>query len=399
MKKRGMKSVTECPPEQDGRHNSREMSSYVGLILSSHQEEDIILRKAMSAPGGKVRICENTSSKIVMRHYEQHKVIDLSSQKMYRPIQLVRNIFYVAIAVIGLPVNSLALVILLRGKCGISSCTACYLVAMATADLLYVILEVTLYRINEYYFPVNFLDMTAVCKITSVLRRATADCSVWFTVTFTFDRFVAICCQKLKMKYCTKKIATAVLSTTGILTCFKNIPTYFRFESYQIFNNVEWLCVNNEAYYDDPIWIGFKRFEKILTPMLPFALILLINALTVRQILVASQARKRLQDQSKGQNSSDPEMESRRKSIILLFTISSGFILLWLCYLFVYFNTFDPLFDKNSKSIFQCVAYMLRDINCCTNTFIYVATLSKFREKFTSTLMLPFKQTIHCKHQ
>ncbi|XP_067865416.1 probable G-protein coupled receptor 139, partial [Heterodontus francisci] len=299
---------------------------------------------------------------------------------MHRPIDSILKIYYPILAVIGVPVNLLAIVILSRGKCGLSTCTTRYLVAMATADLLLIITLVILFRINYYYFPGSFLYITPVCSVNAILIRAAGDCSVWFTVTFTFDRFVAICCQKLKTKYCTKKTATVVPATTCILLCFKNIPIYFVYEPREIIDNVPWFCYAKPSYFTDPGWVGYDRFDTVLTPLLPFALILFLNALTVRHILVASRVRKGLRGQSKGENHSDPEMESRRKSVILLFTISGNFILLWLVYVVHYFNIADH-FDDDSLYMFQEVGFMLMNLSCCTNTFIYGATQSKFREQ------------------
>ncbi|XP_067884117.1 probable G-protein coupled receptor 139 [Heterodontus francisci] len=282
---------------------------------------------------------------------------------MHRPIQWVRNIFYVTLAIIGVPVNLVSIVILSKGNCGLSSCTTRYLVAMSTADLLVIITEIILWRINNFYFPFNFLDLTSVCRPLYALIRAAVDCSVWFTITFTFDRFVAICCQKLKSKYCTRKTASVVLSTTGILLCLKNIPIYFRYEPGWVTDNVEWSCSNKPSYFTDPRWIGWRRFEKVLTPLLPFILILLLNALTVRHILVTSRLRQRLRGQSKKDNHSDSEMERRRKSMILLFSISGNFIFLWLVYILYIFDV-GYFLDDDSFYIFEKVAYMLRNLSC-----------------------------------
>ncbi|XP_078087625.1 putative G-protein coupled receptor 139 [Mustelus asterias] len=290
---------------------------------------------------------------------------------------------------LDLLVNVVAIVILCRGKCDLSACTTRYLVAMAVADLLVIITEVILNRIDDYYFPLNFLKITSVCRVRYVMLRAASDCSVWFTVTFTFDRFVAICCQKLKSKYCTKKTASVVLGTTGTLLCLKNIPIYFRFKPRMIIDNVPWICSNKPSYFKDPRWIGFRYFEKVLTPLLPFSLILLLNALTVRHILVANRIRKGLRGQSNGDNHSDPEMESRRKSMILLFTISGSFILLWFVYVLYFFDVNDHLDDYSSYN-FRQVAYMLRNLSCCTNTLIYVVTQSKFREQLKNIAKYPF---------
>ncbi|XP_067865124.1 probable G-protein coupled receptor 139 [Heterodontus francisci] len=312
---------------------------------------------------------------------------------MDRPIGSIEEVYYPILAVIGVAVNFLAIVILSRGKCGLSTCTTRYLVAMATADLLVIITGVILFRIHYYFFPRSFLDITPVCSVNAVLCFASTDCSVWFTVTFTFDRFVAICCQKLKTKYCTEKTVAVVLATTCILLCSKNIPFYFALEPGEIIDNVPWFCYRKPSYFIEPEWVGFDKFHTVLTPLLPFALILLLNALTVRHILVTSRVRKGLRGQSKGENRSDPEMESRRKSVILLFTISGNFILLWLVYVieFLYYSITgtDHRDYTHTEYIFQHIGYMLVNLSCCTNTFIYVVTQSEFREQVKNVVKYP----------
>ncbi|XP_067910397.1 probable G-protein coupled receptor 139, partial [Heterodontus francisci] len=298
----------------------------------------------------------------------------------------------------SLTVNLLAIVILSRGKCGLSTCTTRYLVAMATADLLVIIIDVILYKISDYYFSESFLNITPVCSVMAALRFEATDCSVWFTVTFSFDRFVAICCQKLKTKYCTEKTAAVVLATTCILLCLKNIPFYFISEPGEIIDNVLWFCVDKPSYYTEPGWVGFDWFNTVLTPLLPFAFILLLNALTVRHILIANRVRKGLRGQSKGENRSDPEMESRRKSVILLFTISGSFILLWMMYVinFLYYSLTgtDPGDYSHSEYIFEKVGDMLQALSCCTNTFIYGVTQSKFRDQFKNVVKYPVTSMI-----
>ncbi|XP_051901347.1 probable G-protein coupled receptor 139 [Pristis pectinata] len=303
----------------------------------------------------------------------------------------VEKILYVIIAVIGVPANLVAIVILSRGKCDLSSCTTRYLVAMAAADLLVIVTEIILYRIGGHYIPLSFLDITPVCRIIYVLSYVAINCSVWFTVNFTVDRFVAICCQKLKTKYCTGENATAILATTGILLFVKNIPFYFIKEPGEIVDNVPWFCVTMSGVYTEPGWVGFDWFDMVLTPLLPFTVILLLNALTVRHILVASRVRKGLRGQSKGENRSDPEMESRRKSVVLLLTLSGSFILLWLTLVveFVYYQITGTAADRNDfEEIFHDVGYLLSNLSCCMNTFIYAATQSKFRQQLLA-LRLP----------
>ncbi|XP_072329351.1 G-protein coupled receptor 15-like [Scyliorhinus torazame] len=305
---------------------------------------------------------------------------------------------FILISLISPTVNLVTIVILFRGKCGHSSCTSRYLVAMAMAHLLLIITEVKRWQISSYYFPGSFLEITPVCSFTFVLLYAAADCSVWFTITFTFDRFVAICCHKLKTKYCTGKTAALVLSAICILLCLKDIPVYFRFEPAVIINNVSWFCKEKPSYYTDTTWIGFNWFDTVLTSFLPYALILLFSALTVKYIFVTSRVRKSLGGQSKGQYRSNPEMESRRKSIILLFAISSSFILLWLPNvtkkLYYIIEGIRPVYYNDSSYIFTNVGVMLAELSCCTNPFIYWVTQSRFREQVKSAVKYPVTSII-----
>ncbi|XP_067894286.1 probable G-protein coupled receptor 139 [Heterodontus francisci] len=307
----------------------------------------------------------------------------------------IEDIFYPVLAVVGVLVNSLAILILSQGKCGLSKCITHYLVAMAVADLLVVFTDVILFGVIHFHFPGTYLDTTPARSLLLVLLYAATDISVWFTLTFTFDRFVAICCPKLKTKYCTEKTVNVVITTVSVLFCLKSIPWYFEFEPEYIIDNVPWGAIESLSYYTEAAWVAFDILSIILTPLLPFVLILLLNALTVRHIFVANRVRRKLLDHSKSENHTDPEMENRRKSIILLFTISGSFILLWMTTVlyFLYWritNTYYYTGPHDPAYITEQSGYMLQLLSTCTNTCIYAVTQTKFREQLKNAVKYPF---------
>ncbi|XP_067887119.1 probable G-protein coupled receptor 139 [Heterodontus francisci] len=303
----------------------------------------------------------------------------------YPVIYQIELIYYPILAAISIPVNLVAIVILSRGKCGLSKCITRYLVAMAAADLMVVIVHVILHRINLMHFPVSFLFITPVCAINVVASIGALDCSVWFTVTFTFDRFVAICCQKLQSKYCTEKTATVVIATVFVVSFLKSIPFYYSGEPVVIIDNVPWYCVPTADYLTSPLWRAYECIGSIITPLLPFLLILLFNALTVRHIIMANRVRSGLRNNSENQN--DPEVKNRRKSMILLFAISANFILLWMTNVVHTLNWqvvnfyYTDKYYSNPIYITQQVGFMLKLLSSCTNTCIYGLTQRKFREE------------------
>ncbi|XP_067874786.1 probable G-protein coupled receptor 139 [Heterodontus francisci] len=317
---------------------------------------------------------------------------------MHQPATgLVYAIYYPILAAVGVPVNFMAIVILARGKCGLSKCITYYLVAMALADLLVVINAVILNQIVDIYFPGNYLLLTPACRAKTALVHATRDISVWLTVAFTFDRFIAICCQKLKTRYCTKETAAVVIGFVLTLGCLENIPWYFAYETLFIKNELPWYCRIRSIFYTSPLWQSFSYFSSIATPFLPFCSIVLLNALTVRYILVVSRARRTLRGNTSSSNNPDPEMQNRKKSIILLFSISANFILLWLTYTihFMYYritHTYSYTGYDDPVYILQEAGYMLLLLSCCTNTFIYAVTQVKFREELKKMVTYPVKQ-------
>ncbi|XP_048397618.1 probable G-protein coupled receptor 139 [Stegostoma tigrinum] len=299
---------------------------------------------------------------------------------------LVEEIFYHFLAVIGLIANLMTILILSRGSCGLCSCTGRYLMSMAVADFLVIILCVIMNYLGSLHFPISFLHHYNVCSLNSIVNAAVVDSSVWLTVAFTIDRFIAICCPKWKVRYCTEKTAAWVILTICTVSFLRNIPRYFTYEPDYLrgpfpFCRLRKLCTNVP-------WAIYLCLCTVLTPLIPYVSILFLNALTVRHILVASRIRKTLRSQSNDGKQSDPEMENRRRSIILLFAISGNFIILWMTKVVV-FVLEEMLLELNFMNAMIHVGDMLMYLNSCTNTCIYALTQAKFRDEIKRVVSYP----------
>uniref|UniRef100_UPI00398EE883 mu-type opioid receptor-like n=1 Tax=Pristiophorus japonicus TaxID=55135 RepID=UPI00398EE883 len=268
------------------------------------------------------------------------------------------------------------------------------MVTMAIADLMVCVFNVTIYSIFSYHFPDSFLKYTNVCRFIAFIQVSSVQLSVWSTVSFTFDRFVTICCQKLKLKYCTERTATVVLTIVGVLSFLINIPVYFRYEPSYIVGDIEWGCQTVMGYRSSPAWIAYNWIANLSVPIVPFALLLLLNSLTAKYILVASRARRALKSRSNGECSSDPGMKNRRTSIILLFAISGCFIVLWtpVVIIEICFKLTETIAQKSQKSLYLAIriTLLLMYASSCTNTCIYALIQRKFREEMINILKHPF---------
>eukprot|EP00061_Rhincodon_typus_P011761 g37021.t1 len=79
---------------------------------------------------------------------------------------------------------------------------------LTVSDFLVIITGCIFKRTGGVYFRHGALSTTDACALSTVIIYASRDGSVWLTVAFTIDRFVAICCQSLKTSYCSQETAS-----------------------------------------------------------------------------------------------------------------------------------------------------------------------------------------------
>ncbi|XP_048379894.1 probable G-protein coupled receptor 139 [Stegostoma tigrinum] len=308
-------------------------------------------------------------------------------------LRVIQAIYYPLLAIVGLTVNIVTIVILSRGKCGLSRWITRYLVAMSAADLLVVILDLMLRHI-PIVFKEQFIFLKSVplCNIHAVLLYTAIDCSVWFTVAFTFDRFVVLCCSKLKSSYCTERTAAVILGTMTVLSGLKNIFWYFMLTGLYRLHKDPWFCNVSTSVQFSLVWRSIEFVHYIFTPIIPFVIILLLNAFTAKHVFMNTNVRKRLRTQSIVRNVRDAEMENRRRSIILLFLISANFILLWsilvisTLWMRMTLLGYAVWIDR----FWRDIGFMLQLLSCCTNTCIYVVTQKMFRNQLKNVLRCLF---------
>uniref|UniRef100_UPI00398E4AC7 uncharacterized protein n=1 Tax=Pristiophorus japonicus TaxID=55135 RepID=UPI00398E4AC7 len=186
--------------------------------------------------------------------------------------------------------------------------------------------------------------------------------------------------------YCTMGTATGVITTVCTVSYLCNIPRYFTYVAVDVRDpfpvcRLRKLCTKTPS-------AAYLWSCTILTPLIPYVCILLLNALTVRYVLVASRVRRAFRGQGGDGKQVDPEMENRRRSIILLFAISGSFIVLWMTRVVVFVFQ-EMLLDMGPMVIVMQVGDMLMYLNSCTNTCIYALTQAKFREEMRRAITQP----------
>ncbi|XP_048375745.1 probable G-protein coupled receptor 139 [Stegostoma tigrinum] len=288
--------------------------------------------------------------------------------------------------------NLTTVLILCQGKCSLSKGISRYMMAMAMGDLMVLTFNVIVSQIVRYHFPSSLLSYTPACRLSAFLQGLSLQLSIWFTIIFTFDRFVAICCHRLKVRYCSERTANVVISIVSALSIAVNIPLPFRYEPAYILNNVQWGCRTITGYLTSPTWAAHRWLTNISNMFLPIPLLLLLNSLTARHILVASRARQALKSTSigAGKMDGDPELKSRRTSIILLFSISGCFVLLAtpITVIDICVGVTQTVAFQGASSLYLAIraTFLLMCTSSCTNTCIYAMTQRRFRAEMKNVL-------------
>ncbi|XP_059495596.1 probable G-protein coupled receptor 139 [Stegostoma tigrinum] len=293
-------------------------------------------------------------------------------------------------------VNLMTVLILSRGNCRLSHGISCYMKAMATANLMVLVFTVLVSQIIRNHFPGSPLNYTPICQLNIFLQGLSLHLTVWFTITFTFDRFVAICCHKLKARYCTERMANVVITTVTVVNIMINIPLPFRYEAAYVANSVQWGCHAITNYHTSPGWAAHRWVTNISNSFVPIPLLLLMKSLTTRHILMASRARRALKSSSSAsavKMGSDPELKSRKTSIVLLFTISGCFVMLSapITVIDVCIGVTQTVAVQDSNSLYLAfrVTFLMMCFSSCTNTCIYALTQRRFREEMKNLAKSP----------
>ncbi|XP_072342220.1 probable G-protein coupled receptor 139 [Scyliorhinus torazame] len=281
-----------------------------------------------------------------------------------------------------IPANIVTLLILRFRDCGLCKRTTIYLVAMVSSDLMVLIFLVLINYVLAPRLPQALFLNILVSGLNSLMSVAVTNCSVWLTVSFTCDRFVAICCQSFKRRFCAPKSAALVVGAIYLGTYVRSIPNFFTNVHY--YDHEELEKESRDAPSTDSIhaWRVFYWVKLILNPLVPYFAVMLLNLLTVRHVLAASRVRRGFR--ADGQSTRDPEMQNRKKALVLLIAASASFILLWMpticLFLFSRITATYSFHDfKDPVAVIHEIADMLSILNCSTSTCMYALTQSKFR--------------------
>ncbi|XP_072538719.1 probable G-protein coupled receptor 139 [Salminus brasiliensis] len=304
-----------------------------------------------------------------------------------------QRVYYPVLATIGIPSNVVCFLIFWRRKCMLSRSSALYLMAIAAADTAVLMFIAVLELSVKYYTVEPFWSREPWCSMRDVFNYGAFNASTWLVVAFTAERFLAITTWSLKNRVCNPRCALRVIGIIFLVGHLLAVPYYWAYVSIYKQDVQRWLCIyrpNSPIEYA----LTMVSIQTTLSHILPFIFIGLLNGLTLRQISLSNRVHAATETcKSASGFKVAPLLRSRkRKSVVLLVTVSMTFVLLSITRSItqlilhttdLHMNRDDYTLDIN---IAADIGTMLSLTNAAVNMYLYACTQTKFRQEVIASV-------------
>lgn len=301
-------------------------------------------------------------------------------------VQKVLVPFIVTIGIVG---NSVTIVVLTQRR--MRSSTNLYLTALATSDVLYLIFSFTLSLIH--YPPINeAYSYLQYYGYGLMMTDFVSNTSVWLTVSFTVERWIAVCHPIRGKMLCTESRAKFVIATVFVLAFMSTLPTPFEHDVVEWWDPVTNQTAYRMAYSDlgkDPVYTtSFYWFTTLLFTLIPLTLLAVFNSFLICAVHRSKQQRRKMTS-VRGDRTESFSSQETRITIMLIAVV----VLFLLCQvptsvIMLYEANVTP--TRNQSVLFQGlgnVCNFLMAINASCNFLLYSALSDRYRKTFLTTFL------------
>ncbi|XP_060062913.1 cysteinyl leukotriene receptor 2-like [Ylistrum balloti] len=247
-------------------------------------------------------------------HYMDHPLWDNFSQEsdsfmpmdnkgLYETASTLRNVFLPIIVIVGLTGNTVTMVVFMSTHMKKSSATA-FLATLAFVDNVFLIALFTTWFDGSIS---NIIRTESLCQLLVYVTYVTSFLSIWYVVGFTAERYIAICHPFRSPIVCSRfreKIYVIFLAVMGGV-----LYNYALWTTSVVELNGVYRCGHKFQYInllEKVTWI-----DTIITMIIPFLLILLMNIKVVCKAAAFHRKRKHCLKPNDSFNSSFSRSKSR----------------------------------------------------------------------------------------
>ncbi|KAG8183902.1 hypothetical protein JTE90_002470 [Oedothorax gibbosus] len=297
---------------------------------------------------------------------------------------LVQRILVPSIMTVGIVGNIITIVIMTRRR--MRSSTNYYLAALAIFDMMYLIFTfiLSLSHYPRIPDPDNYVYWSLRPYIL-MLTDASSNSSVWLTVTFTVERYIAVCHPMKGKVFCTESRAKKAI--VGVfLICFAfTFPTPFEWKVSEKFNektNSTILTLTHSEMGSNNLYKTiYYWMTVVLFTFIPFILLAIFNSFLIRSVHLSKVQRSTM---TRGGETSDNSQENKITIMLIAVVILFFFCQLpTACQLLYITFMEDP--DARQMDLLAGLGNIfnfLMSLNSAGNFVLYCLLSQKYRRTF-----------------
>lgn len=321
---------------------------------------------------------------------------DGSAQQIEEVFMLI-NVYVIPIIVsVGLLGNTMCFVIFVSTSMRKLS-TSIYLAALAVTDSGFLICLLIGNWLSNHKVHAHISYSLAGCRIMMYATYVFSFLSVWYVVSFTVERFIAVCFPLKRPELCTSKRAAIVVSGLGFVALggyIVSIPTFGIFEVRTDSNSSVFVCSPVLEYMS---WMNIINYvDAAFTLVIPSVGLVCLNASIAYIIIVSEKRRDRmLKEQLAARHSGLSTMKSDRARHHVQIKITKMLLLVSVTYLVLsipsyiirinymvhYFTSNEQYLPSVAEKICQEIFQVLYYVNFSVNFFLYSMSGSNFRKE------------------
>ena len=215
------------------------------------------------------------------------------------------------IAMLGLIGNVFSVIVLANRR--MMSSTSCYLIALGVFDSVVLISLVLFFALPTFYLATGKLEsyfhaypyMHPYAYPTALIAQT---CSIYITVAFTVERWIAVCRPLRAAKMCTISRARKSILIIMICAIIYNIPRMLEYKTTHQFDphtNTTQAAYSQTALGADPTFrhIYFIYMHIFVMLLIPFTTLAVLNILLIRAVKQSEHATGKVSNKAKRENS------------------------------------------------------------------------------------------------
>ncbi|XP_054157468.1 FMRFamide receptor-like [Oppia nitens] len=316
----------------------------------------------------------------------------------------IQRILVPLIMIIGTIGNTITIVIMTRRR--MRSSTNWYLAALAIFDMLYLIFTFYLsFRHYDNIKDLKFYYYWLLWPYAVMICDGSSNTSIWLTVTFTIERYIAVCYPMKGKVICTESRARKQIFCVFIVCFGFTIPTPFEWEILERFEAI----TNQTVLQVIPSALGSNEIYKlvyywltvVLFIFIPFLLLTIFNTFLIRSVHLSrrqrrtmtrpnEQAMKATLTSSSSTTTAPPADTSSKQESRITIMLIAVVILFLICQLptavtLIYTAFHDIDLNTNSGVLIRGLGNIfnfLMAINAAGNFVLYCLLSNKYRRTF-----------------